>query len=309
MTRHCIIFILCYLLNFAPAAQAQDTLWVQQQDNKPYLLHKIRSGENLFLLSKRYSVPPAVLADQNDVTYQDGLTPGLKFKIPVDKYNYIRIEGMVDSRPLYYKADEEDNLHSISRMFNVSQGTIQRWNHMNDAAIAARQVLQVGWITYDKSQKPFPSSVLPLKPDTPLAKIPKPGLTSSKPQKPVGKPVKDSMIRTVIAIDSAEEETVLEQQFKAENQGISLTEEAGAAVFYNLKAAQEGIYYAFHNMARKGSVIKVLNPASGKIIYAKVIGPIPNLKEYHNAIVGLSSNAIPALGAHDKRMFCKLKYR
>ena len=309
MTRLCFLFVLYCLFNFTPAAQAQDTLWVQQRDNKPYLLHKIRSGENLFLLSKRYSVPPAVLADHNDVTYQDGLSPGLKFKIPIDKYNYIRIEGMVDSRPLYYKADEEDNLHSISRMFNVSQGTIQRWNHMNDAAIEARQVLQVGWIAYDKSQKPFPSSVLPVKSDTLIAKIPRPGVAPSKLPKPAGKPVKDSMIRAVIAVDSEDEETALEKQFKAENDGISLTEEAGAAVFYNLKAAQEGVYYAFHNMARKGSVIKVQNPASRKIIYAKVIGPIPNLKEYHNAIVGLSSNAVPALGAHDKRMFCKLKYR
>ncbi len=73
---------------------------------------------------------------------------------------------------------------------------------------------------------------------------------------------------------------------------MSLTEESGAAVFYNLKSAAAGVYYAFHNMARKGSVIKIMNPANHRIIYAKVIGPIPRLKEYHNAIVGLSSNAV-----------------
>lgn len=315
MTRRYFLFALLFFFGFVPVLQAQDTLWVLQQDNKPYLLHKVKRGEDLFLLSKRYSVPPAVLADRNDVTYQDGLKPGRQFQIPVDKYNYIRIEGMVDSRPLYYRAEEEDNLHSVSRMFNVSQGTIQRWNHMDDAEVTANEVLLVGWIAYDKAQKPFaPVAVPVLKPDTPLVKTvkPKPNILIPKKDKPAAKPVKDTVVKNNIADDTDDEEreeSALEKQFKEENGSINLTEESGAAVFYALKSAPAGVYYAFHNMARKGSVIKIMNPANHKIIFAKVIGPIPKLKEYHNAILGLSSNAAQALGAQDKRMFCKLKYR
>lgn len=308
MTRRYFFFPLFFLFGFIPALQAQDTLWVQQRDNMPYLLHKVKRGEDLFLIAKRYSVPPAALADRNDVTYQDGLRPGRQFQIPVDKYNYIRIESVVNSRPLYYRAEEEDNLHSVSRMFNVSQGTIQRWNHMDDAAITPNEVLLVGWIAYDVAQKPLAPVAGPLvKQDTPLV------LKTVKPKPGILVPKKDTVMKNNITAedtdDEEREESALEKQFKEENGSINLTEESGAAVFYTLKSAPGGLYYAFHNMARKGSVIKIMNPANHKIIFAKVIGPIPKLKEYHNAILGLSSNAAQALGAQDKRMFCKLKYR
>lgn len=322
MTRSYLLSALLLLLCVAPA-KAQDTLWVQQQDNKPYLSHRIRTGENIFLLSRRYSVPPAVLADVNEVNYQDGLVKGSRFRIPIDKYNYIRIESMVDSRPLYYRPEPEDNLHSISRMFNVSQGAIQRWNRMPDADLGNRPVLLVGWIAYDKSQQPFPASTAAV-PDTSPAKdtkdikgtgvktMPTAKAVKSAPL-PLPRPVKDSMAgKAQPAAALAEEEpesNALARQFKEEDQGGPVIEESGAAVFYTLKNATGGTYYAFHNSARKGSVIKILNPASNKMIYAKVIGPVPQLKEYHNAIVGLSSNAMKALGARDRRMFCKLKYR
>lgn len=318
MTRHYLLSALLLLLFFVPA-KAQDTLWVQQQDNKPYLSHRVRRGENLFLLSRRYSVPPAVLADVNDVNYQDGLVAGSRFRVPIDKYNYIRIESMVDSRALYYRAEPEDNLHSISRMFNVSQGTIQRWNHMQDADVTGGDVLLVGWIAYDKSQQPFITATAAAA-DTPVGRDTKstnvktlPTVKTGKPVPvpvPLNKPVSDSSSKAAaIATPEEEESHALARQFKEEDQGGPVTEESGAAVFYTLKSAAAGVYYAFHNSARKGSVIKVLNPASNKMIYAKVIGPLPQLKEYHNAVLGLSSNAMKALGARDRRMFCKLKYR
>lgn len=307
-----VFSFLCLLAGCITAAQAQDTLWVQQQDNKPYLLHRIRNGETLALLAKRYTVPLALLADRNDVTYQDGLKPGRQFQIPIDKYNYVRIESMVDSRPLYYRPEPEDNLHSISRMFNVSQSTIQRWNRMDDADVNSREPLLVGWISYDKTQQPFPATAPPPKPDTPTP-AKQPIAKAVKPLQPT-RPLKDSLAAATAKAadkedDSDDADNSLAQQFREENQGMSPAEESGAAVFYPLKSAPAGIYYAFHNSARKGSVLKVLNPASNKMIYAKVIGPIPNLKEYHNAVIALSSNAMQALGAREKRMFCKLKYR
>ncbi|RYZ13714.1 MAG: LysM peptidoglycan-binding domain-containing protein [Sphingobacteriales bacterium] len=100
MIRTLLMCCLCVLASLS--LKAQDTLWVKQKDGKPYLVHKVKAGEDLFLLAKKYAVPPAVLADLNDVNYQDGLSAGTKFRIPVDNYNFIRIESVVQSRPIYY---------------------------------------------------------------------------------------------------------------------------------------------------------------------------------------------------------------
>lgn len=303
------ILLLQLLLLTGFIASAQDTLWVKQKEGHPYLVHRVRSGETLFLLSKKYSVPPAVLADLNEVNYQDGLAAGSKFRIPIDQYNFIRIESVVKSRPIFYKAAEDDDLHSISRMFNIPQSAIQRWNHKDNPEVEAGAVLLVGWVAYDKEQIPFAAA------DTATATVAKVVITSPKANKPdvATKPVllpKTPAHQSPDKDTAIAEESAFELLYDQQIQGVALNEESGAATFYPLrtKAAQD-IYYALHNTAVRGSILKIVNPANGKTIYAKVIGTIPNLKEYHNAIVGLSSNAIPALGATDRRMFCRLSYR
>ncbi|MFA6060568.1 MAG: LysM peptidoglycan-binding domain-containing protein [Taibaiella sp.] len=297
--------LLTLLLIVSASVVAQDTLWVKQKEGKPYLLHKVKNGETLFLISKRYAVPPAILADINNVNYQDGLPTGSKFRIPIDNYNFIRIESVVKSKPIYFRVGEEDDLRGISRMFNVPQSAIQRWNNLITPDIETDKILQVGWIAYDNTQVPFAentSSVVsdPLKTTT----LPKAGVAKKVPDTSVDK------ITKIADTASVAEPSAFEELYYQQTAGVSVTEESGAAVFYPLKTkAGPGVYYAFHNTAIRGSILKIMNPANGKIIYAKVIGTLPKLKEYHNSIVGLSSNAISAMGARDQRMFCKLKYR
>jgi LysM repeat protein len=283
---------------------AQDTLWVKQREGKPYLLHKVKNGETLFILSKKYVVPPAILADVNNINYQDGLPTGSKFRIPIDNYNFIRIESVVKSKPIFYRAGEEDDLRSISRMFNVPQSAIQRWNNLMTPDIETDKILQVGWIAYDNTQVPFPENTSVVNNPVKATTLPKVGIVKKGSDTLAGKPIKK------IDSDSIADPSAFEQLYYQQTAGISVTEESGAAVFYPLKtAAGPGVYYALHNTAIRGSILKIINPANGKIIYAKVIGTLPKLKEYHNAIVGLSSNAISTMGARDQRMFCKLKYR
>jgi LysM repeat protein len=299
-----LLLVTLFLMSYAHGI-AQDTLWVKQKEGKPYLLHKVKNGETLFLLSKRYAVPPAILADINKVNYQDGLPTGSKFRIPIDNYNFIRIESVVKSKPIYFRVGEEDDLRSISRMFNVAQSAIQRWNNLASPDIETDKILQVGWIAYDNTQVPFAENTVPV--------VNSPVKATTLPKTGTVKKISDTLMnKSVKAADtnSVAEPSAFEQLYYQQTAGVSVTEESGAAVFYPLKTkAGPGVYYALHNTAIKGSILKLMNPANGKIIYAKVIGTLPNLKEYHNAIVGLSSNAISAMGARDQRMFCKLKYR
>lgn len=305
-----LLFLVLSVAAFA--AKAQDTLWVKQKEGAPYIAHRVRNGETLFMLAKRYSVPPAILADANQVSYQDGLAEGRWFRIPVDDYNFIRIESVVKSRPIFYRVGLEDDLRSVSRLVSVSQSAIQRWNHLNTPDIKPGNILQLGWVSYDAEQKPFGH------PDTVRAIATTPAVQAvKKPAAPVAatastpRPATPATT-TATATDTtaAEIPSAFEELYEQQIQGVSQNEESGAAVFYPLRTkAAPGVYYAFHNTAAKGTILKIMNPANEKIIYAKVIGPVPNLKEYYNSIIGLSGNAAKALGARERRMFCKIKYR
>jgi len=310
MMRTLLLCCLCVLACWS--VKAQDTLWVKQKEGKPYLVHKVKNGEDLFLLAKKYAVPPAVLADLNDVNYQDGLPAGTKFRIPIDNYNFVRIESVVKSRPIYYRAGEEDDLRGISRLVNVAQSAIQRWNNLVTPDIEAGDVLQIGWIAYDKTQVAFANAGTTTTVAAPVSTPAKPPVTKPLPSAKKPAPVSTPPQATPTDDDDTlAEVSAFAQLYDQQTSGnTNFSEEQGAAVFYPLKTkVGPGVYYAFHNTAPRGSILKIMNPASGKIIFAKVIGPLPNLKEYHNAVVGLSNNVIGALGATDLRMFCKIKYR
>ncbi|MCD6063366.1 MAG: LysM peptidoglycan-binding protein [Flavipsychrobacter sp.] len=105
---------------------------------------------------------------------------------------------------------------------------------------------------------------------------------------------------------SPEEKLFMEQT----RDGMNLTEERGGAVFFGNSGKIKGtnLYYAFHNTAPKGTIIKVHNPGTDKSIYVKVLSVIPGTKQYHNCIIGISAGAMADLGVADEKTWCELKY-
>lgn len=308
-----LLLLQLFISGLVIQANAQDSLWVKKIDGKAFIVHKVKSGEDVFLLSKKYNVPPAVLADVNNLSYQSGLAGGNTIWIPVDNYNFVRIESVIKSRPLYYKVNNNENLKDISRLVNVAQSTIQMWNRLDQPDIRPGQIVKIGWIAFDDKQVPFPSDA-------------KSSATSGMPEKQSGYIAPGASKPQVISIDSMKTKTNLdessiteesdtaaspyEQLYEDQTMGNATNNESGASVFYPLKIKMpEGVYYAFHNTATKGTIIKVTNPANGNFVYAKVIGTIPKLADYNNCIIALSTNAAKGLMAKERRMFCKIEYR
>lgn len=298
------ILLLLQILLFGLISNAQDTLWVKKADGKAFVIHKVKSGEDIFLLSKKYKVPPASLADANNLSYQSGLASGITVWIPVDNYNFIRVESVIKSRPIYYKVGRNEALKDVTRMINVAQSTLQMWNHMSQQDISPGQILQIGWIAFDDTQVPFGAKSNPA--DAKTSQNAAPAIANQQNNIPPKIPLKDSAKTANDTIVVSPYEQVYEDQIM----GHANNEESGAAVFYPLKMKMaESVYYAFHNTAPKGTIIKITNPSNDKFIYAKVIGTIPKLADYNNCIIALSTNAAKGLMAKEKRMFCKIEYR
>lgn len=323
MLRFVFPVLFCCLAIAPVFAQRADSLFIVDRGDGWTLEHKARKGETLIQLSRRYHVPAGKLADLNKVGagYQDVLKENTRIVIPLGGYNLQNdaTGRSADTRPLYYRVKSEDNLYRISRNAGVPQRRIQVWNRMTDNEVGPGQVLQVGWLLYDATQPAaVPIADRPVTNLSTIASSPDPGpppggattpgtiVLRGEPSKPVDTTPPDT---TTLPVDTAHEISAAEQLYldQTANEQNVVTEK-GAAAFFNMSASAKGTYYAFHNNAAKGTIIKVHNPGTGKTVFVKVLGPLPGTKQYANALIGISGAARAALGVRDMKAWCVLSY-
>jgi LysM repeat protein len=274
-------------------AQKKDSLFVSYENSRMVIHHAVQSGETILSLAKRYHAPAAVVADINGMTYQDGMEKKKKLFIPIGPYNYITAKpsNTSKSKPLFYKVTAKDNLYRLSKQAGLQQQTLQQWNNLPDNAITPGQTLHIGWVDYTIEESPVTSIKTP----------------------PV--PAKNGKVETQVYIikrpDTSKPVSVAEKTYLTQtNNEQHIVEEKGTAVFFTSagKVSSSTTFFAFHNSAPKGAVIKVYNPGTEKTVFVKVLGPIPETKQYHNAIIGIGSGAKEALGVAHDRAWCELKY-
>lgn len=286
-----------------------DTLQVVFYKDKWAVEHRVDKGDNLFLLSRKYHVPPALLADMNETNFQATLNEGSIIYIPVGPYNQAKSEpgNRFDVRPLYYQVRKYDNLFRLAHLAGVPQRKLQEWNAMPDNYIEEGKRLFVGWILFNTSNAPIADTVSVT--DNSRQRAGKNvSAVNDKGQVKPGSEVTVITLRKGKKIDTIPE---IEQKYRSQtNNEEIVSEEKGTAVFYEDKGKLGGTntYFAFHNTAKPGTIIKVYNPGTDKTIFVKVLGPIPTTKMYHNSVIGISDGAKDALLVTEEKAWCELKY-
>ena len=297
------IVIIAIILYSLPAIAQRDSLQVVMHNDEWVIKHNAQRGETVFSIARKYHVPAATLADENGLNYQTGLETGREIFIPMGAYNQVSAQpANGDARALYYIVDEDDNLFRISKYAGVQQRVMQQWNRMSDNAISSGQHLFVGWVLYDGTPMPQNNTNNAA---AVVATTSKQGIKVMQQQ-----PRADTVIiiQKPVTTDTL---SPAERMFASQtNNGQNITSEKGTAVFFDMgrKINSSRIVYAFHNTAPKGAVIKIHNPGNDKTIYAKVLGPIPGTKQYHESIIGIDDSAKDMLGTTDDRMWCELEY-
>jgi LysM repeat protein len=81
-----------------------------------------------------------------------------------------------------------------------------------------------------------------------------------------------------------------------------------AAIFKSNSGWEDGKYYCLHNTAAPGTIIKVTSITTGKIIYAKVLDVIPDIKQNNGLLIRISNAAAQELGVGEARFDCTLTY-
>ncbi len=333
------LFFLLFITRTASAQTATDSLFVVPMADGWMLMEEVAAGENVSVLARRFFVPPAILASANAKSTDEPLRAGSTLFIPLAAYNLTRqppARGQVDVRPLYYKVESDrEQLSKIGRAGGVWERDLRDWNDLGDKDIEKGQTLIVGGLRYDATgtfgKRVTPPAIIVSGAQNGTNKVAD-TLLPAKKGSVTG--LQDFIQRTDAILESdsrnsgastatplpvdtevipsipkpartrSAEATAFEE---LEAAGVGFVEERGTAVFFPSRSSNT--LYAFHNVAGRGSVIKITNPLNGRAVYAKVLGPLPPTPQYNKAMLGLSSKAQKLLGiAGDARMWCEVAY-
>lgn len=322
----------------AACVQAQDTLEVQGAAPDLYLMHTVKKGETFYSLSRTYSVPPKEIAAQNNLSFEGGLQLGQSVKIPLTAGNFLQSSDAAGGHPVYHKVTEKETLYRISVNYNkVPLDNIRHWNNFAGDGVKKDGYLIVGWLkgggngaaapvshpapvnppatepTTVAKKEPAPSTVTPAPPViTPAPPVQTSTETVKKetPAPPAAEntAAKKEQAPPVATPPPAEPSgSSFEQVYAQQTAGKKVTTEKGPGSWFKSNAGA-GKYYALHNTASRGTIIKVTNPLNGRSIYAKVLEAIPQMKQNAGLIIKLSDSALEALGTNETKFYCELSY-
>jgi len=342
------LLIIMGIMLGAAGVQAQDTLQVQGAAPDLYLMHTVKKGETFYSLSRAYSVPPKEIAAQNNLNFDGGLQLGQSVKIPLSKGNFVQSGEAAGHPVYHKVLEKETLYRISVNYNKVPLDNIRHWNNLTGDGVQKDSYLVIGYVkgsangaviaahtpaapppsTIPASAPASPAPAPPVTETTVVKHDPAPS-TVLTPAPPVVTPAPPVTSNTTDSDNnSAAAEThasapapapaastpppapsgsSFEQIYSQQTAGKKPTTEKGPGSWFKSNAGA-GKYYALHNSASRGTIIKVTNPLNGKSIYAKVLEAIPQMKQNAGLIIKLSDSAIEALGTNETKFYCELSY-
>lgn len=325
---------------------AQDTLLVHGASPDLYLTHSVKKGETWYSLGRAYGLSPKEIAARNKMDMAAGLSLGKSVIIPLNKNNFVQTKNAGSGvRPVYHRVAEKETLYRIHVNYGkVPLDNVREWNRLAGDGVQKDAFLIVGYVkgngqsiilpqapaaapedvsvakntenrpaaeskpvTPPPSQAPAPETKPAPKTQAPEPEY-KPAVVASQPAAPETRPAEKAP--TSIGRTPEVPEGGFESMFNQQTgNGRDVTREKGPGSWFKSNAVVgSGKYYALHNTAPRGTIVKVTNPLTGRSIYAKVLDAIPQLKANANLIIKLSDAAQDALGSTEGRFYCELSY-
>jgi len=100
------------------------------------IIHKVKYGENLWLIAKKYNVTISDIQSLNKIKNRNKIKPGIKLKIPNDGY-------IPQPSKVYYTVKRGDTLSEIAQKYKTSVRKIKRLNGLRNNKIRIGQKLEI----------------------------------------------------------------------------------------------------------------------------------------------------------------------
>jgi LysM repeat protein len=284
-----MIGVLCspFLLTAKPAftsssplinLNAPDSVGSEIVNGQLVIIHQVESKDTYYALGRRYGAPVnAIMAANN----KKSLKPGDTVKVPTGRTAAPQV--MQPQRPVAsaqtdeqevlteYKVGKSETLFAISKRFNTTVADIKKMNNLSSDAVKEGQLLKIPNSDY---QEPLPEIVIDPIVDTP----------------------------------SLAEQHAVDLGFEANRYGIREKQEKGIGVWMENLETDGKSNLALHKTAPIGTILKITNPMTKNVTYAKVVGKFTDNADTQGAIVILSKSAASYIGALDRRFLIEIAY-
>jgi LysM repeat protein len=318
------------------------------QTGNLYLEHTVAPKETWYSVGRLYNVDPKVLAKYNRQTFAKSLGIGQVLKVPLSAANFsqdgkkLATESLV---PIYHIVQEKEWLYRISVNHNkVPIPALEKWNHVTGDQVHVGLPMIVGYLKVRTALSALAKGgVVPgvggvasaggAEARTPVGSggggsgAAVPGVIGNAGTKAAfvsgenrvdtvssGRKPRVVMEDTPKTVASAPANAVVSAPhfnggvFKADYGDGGKSASGQAGIFKSSSGWQDGKYYALINSVAVGTIVKITDQASGKSVYAKVLGQLPEMKESAGLIIRLSNAAAAELGEGDGRFGVGLSY-
>lgn len=270
------LLLLCIgLLIGSTAVQAQTASEQKTEtiDGKTYIIHQIKAKETYYALSRIYSIPVNdIMAANNKKSLRVGDTVRIPSMITVERQplRTTTTTPVVSPEDILtdYKVGSKETLYAIAKKFQTNVEDIKRLNNLTSDNLKEGQILRI--------------------PDGNL------------PPEPVAAPEPPAAIEKI--------DDVPVRNIQAGRYGVRETSEKGIAVWMENLETKNNSNLALHKTAPVGTILKITNPISKSVTYAKVVGKFSENTETQDAIVVVSKSAAAYIGAIDKRFLIEITY-
>ena len=325
------LFTLIFGVSLAISLQGQKSeLLVRNSDNGLYLDHKVMPKETYYSLGRLYNLHPKTIAAFNKLDMNKGLNIDQRIKIPLTDTNFTQ-QGN-SGTPVYYKVGDNEGLLSVSKKNNnVPLARLREWNRLSGDQLKKDARLVIGFM----QSREMKSVTL-----APVTEKEPPVVKTEEKKEPAPKPeVKIEPVPVTEDITKKEEEKIAEAEKKSEKkdekkaekppvvkevrqpqvegQGyfkshfeqqvrtlpVSREETVTSGIFKTTSGWEDAKYYLLIDKVPPGTIVRVINPANNKSIYAKVLGEMAGIRQNEGYQVRISNAAAAALAISETDKF------
>jgi LysM repeat protein len=312
-----------FLLILSAGLKAQTEQYLIKRSSKgSYIEHKVSPKENFYSIGRLFNVHPKHLASFNSLDMSKGLHIGQVLKIPLTDTNYTHRSEI--GRPVYYVTGNEETIYNVSTNNDVLMEKLRKWNKVTTDKLPRGAKLVVGYLmsptemaTAVNNPQTTETETKPIT-DNKEKEIVKnevttqPGIKKEEPKKDSEVVQEKKEVKDEPAQSKKTEDVIpVKEEVKPQNPGEgyfrisfdkqikqdSITKEqtVTSGIFKTSSGWSDAKYYLLMDGAEPGTIVKITNPINDKIIYAKLLGEMTDLKQNEGLNIRISNAAAAAL--------------
>jgi len=284
-----IFFLLYGILGwFFPGTQVQAQGYAGKVKNdSAFISINVSSFNGWETISEQWGISAERLQHFNPAVLPSNPVTPVEIWIPI--FYLLKSDSCEQCGPVYHTVGKSEGLYRIGKWYgNQPVSALKKRNNLRSDALQPGQQLLVGYISMQGQKAPAPeiTNQRSVPADTAIAKMEG---SVTEVIKEVPKPAMPHKILSYTG------EGAFAPEYSPET-GNAVKRSGKASSFKTETGWEDGRFYVLNSNLKAGLVIKISNPLTGIIIYAKVVGPLPDIKQNQGLSLRLSNAAATMLG-------------